>query len=58
MRYCKTKAGKVYKIWSDNVEERTLNVYPEDEHFDAESTNTTVFRYDEVEILPFHDMFN
>jgi hypothetical protein len=47
--YCKNKAGKIFKVWSDNTEEETMNVYPVEEHFDAESTNTLLFKYSEIE---------
>lgn len=47
--YCKTKDGKIHKIWSNNIEEKTMHVYRHDEHFDAESTVTNVIRYDDIE---------
>ena len=47
--YCKTKSGKVFKVWTDNTDEETMNVYPTDEQFDAESTNTKIVKYSEIE---------
>jgi hypothetical protein len=47
--YCKTKSGKTFKIWSDNTKEETMDVYPVDEQFDAESTNTQLIKYCEID---------
>ena len=47
--YCKTKSGKIFKVWSDNVDEKTMNVFPYDEQFDAESTNTDIIPYADID---------
>lgn len=47
--YCKTKSGQIFKVWSDNTLEETMNVYPIDEQFDAESTNTQLIQYSNIE---------
>jgi hypothetical protein len=47
--YCKTKSGKIFKVWSDNVDEETMHVYSVDEHFDVESTETQIFKYSEID---------
>jgi hypothetical protein len=47
--YCKTKLGKIFKVWSDNTEEKTMHVHPSDEHFDAESTNCHIIKYSEID---------
>lgn len=47
--YCKTKAGKFFKVWSNNVDEKTMHVYPHNEQFDAESTVTDIVQYSEIE---------
>jgi hypothetical protein len=46
--YCKTKNGEVFKVWSDNPSEQTMNVYPVEDIFDAESTNTTAIDYHDI----------
>lgn len=51
MKYCKTKKGDIFKIWSDNTEEETMHVYPADENFDAESTITNVIAYSDIECV-------
>lgn len=48
--HVRTKSGSIFKVWSDNVDEQDLNVYPADENFDAEATTTTLIKYNEVAI--------
>lgn len=48
MMYCKTKSGKIFKIWSDNPDEKTMNVYPATENFDPEVTCTDEIPYSDV----------
>jgi hypothetical protein len=48
--YIKAKDGKLYKIWSDNIEEQTMNCIPiENENsFDIEFDSLSFLRYDEI----------
>lgn len=44
----RTGDGNIVVIRSNNVEERTINVYPQGEVFDAEYTTLTEMSYDDV----------
>lgn len=46
--YCITKKGETFKVFSDNTEEETYDVYPVDEKFSAQSTVLETLKYSEV----------
>lgn len=46
--YCSTQSGEVFTILSNNTESKTMDVYPCDEQFDAESMNTHSISYSQV----------
>ena len=43
------KNGEIFKVWSDNTSDCTVDVYPLDEQFDVESTQLQTFNYSDVE---------
>ena len=47
--YCKTKTGEIFKVWSDNTLDETMDVYPINEMFDTELTNTQLIQYSDIE---------
>ena len=46
--FCRTTKGDVFQVWSDNTEEKTVNVYPLDEVFDMHSTVTDEIPYSDI----------
>ncbi len=50
--YIKLKNGKIWILWSDNVEEKTMHVYSLDrkDDWDAEWDRLTVINYSDVEM--------
>lgn len=48
MSYILTKNAKIYKVWSDNVEEFTYSVYDSEEEFDVFSTYLEVIHYSDI----------
>ena len=42
--YCKTKTGEIFKVWSDNTLDETMDVYPINEMFDTE-----LIQYSDIE---------
>jgi len=49
--YLKTKSGNIFKVWSDNQKDETMDVYPYNENFDIESTVLTTIPYSNIKQL-------
>ena len=53
MSYCKLKNGKIKYIWSDNIEEETMNLFPAELSFtyDIEFDLPEIYQYGDIEHL-------
>lgn len=53
MSFCKLKSGKVKFIWSDNIEEETMHLFPAElaYSYDIEWDIPDIFSYEEIEHL-------
>ncbi|KKL06849.1 hypothetical protein LCGC14_2591900 [marine sediment metagenome] len=50
--YVKLKNGEIWILWSDNVEEETMHVYPLDrkDNWDVEWDKCTEINYSDIEM--------
>lgn len=50
--------NNLFKIWSDDTVNQTYLIYPADQTFDVEVTNTILVKYSEVEDAPQHEVLS